>query len=161
MRAVAAKKKSEGGEPRQILNRRARYDYEIADTYEAGIALIGSEVKSVFLGQAHLSDAYCRLSNGELFLINMDVEPYANASLGAHDRRRDRKLLLHRKELAVIDRRSLEKGLAIIPLRVYFNHGKVKVEIGLARGKSKYDKRDKIAADETRREVERARSEKY
>jgi SsrA-binding protein len=158
---VAAKKKTESGEPRQVMNRRARYDYEISDTYEAGIALIGSEVKSVFLGHAHLSDAYCRFSNGEMFLINMDIEPYANASVGAHERRRDRKLLLHRKQLNLIDRRSLEKGLAIIPLRVYFNHGKVKVEVGLGRGKRKYEKRDKIAADESRREVERARSEKF
>jgi SsrA-binding protein len=158
---VAGKKKSDGGEPRQILNRRARYDYEISETYESGIALIGSEVKSIFLGHAHLSDSYCRFSNGELFLINIDVEPYANATVDAHARRRDRKLLLHRKELNVIDRRSMEKGLTIIPLRVYFNHGKVKVELGLGRGKSKYDKRDKIAADESRREIERARSEKF
>jgi SsrA-binding protein len=158
---VATKKKTETGEPRQILNRRARYDYEILDTYEAGVALIGSEVKSVFLGHAHLADAYCRVSNGELFLINMDIEPYVNATSDSHERRRDRKLLLHRKELKVIDRRSLEKGLAIIPLRVYFSRGKVKVEVGLGRGKSKYDKRDKIAADESRREVERARSEKF
>ena len=158
---MAAKKKGESGAPRQVLNRRARYDYEISETYEAGIALIGSEVKSIFSGAAHLSDAYCRISGGEMFLVNMDVEPYANASLGAHERRRDRKLLLHRKELNLIERRSMEKGLAIIPLRVYFNHGKVKVEVGLGRGKSKYDKRDKIAADESRREIERARSEKY
>jgi len=154
---VAGKKKSESGEPRQILNRRARYDYEISDSYEAGIALVGSEVKSIFLGHAHLNDSYCRISNGEMFLINMDVEPYANASTDAHGRRRDRKLLLHRKELNLIDRRSMEKGLALIPLRVYFNHGKVKVEIGLGKGKSKYDKRDKIAADETRREADRVR----
>ena len=158
---MAAKKKTASGEPRQVLNRRARYDYEISDTYEAGIALVGSEVKSVFLGHAHLSDAYCRFSNGEMFLINMDIEPYANATTDAHERRRDRKLLLHRKQLNLIDRRSMEKGLAIIPLRVYFSRGKVKIEVGLGRGKSKYDKRDKIAADESRREVERARSEKF
>ena len=158
---MAAKKKTESGEPRQVLNRRARFDYDISDTFEAGIALIGSEVKSVFLGHAHLSDAYCRFSNGEMFLINMDIEPYVNANSDAHERRRDRKLLLHRRELNVIDRRSMEKGLAIIPLRVYFNHGKVKIEVGLGRGKTKYDKREKIAADESRREVERARSEKY
>ncbi|MHB8635817.1 MAG: SsrA-binding protein SmpB [Fimbriimonadaceae bacterium] len=158
---MTVKKKTQTGEPRQISNRRARYDYEISDTYEAGIALIGSEVKSVFLGHAHLSDAYCRISNGELFLINMDIEPYANATVDSHERRRDRKLLLHRKELNLIDRRSLEKGLALIPLRVYFSRGKVKVEVGLGRGKSKYDKRDKIAANESRREVERARSEKF
>jgi SsrA-binding protein len=155
---MAAKKKSESGEPRQIQNRRARYEYEFSDTYEAGIALIGSEVKSVFLGHAHLVDSYCRFQNGELFLINMDVEPYTHAPTDGHDRRRDRKLLLHKKELALIDRRVSEKGLALIPLKVYFNHGKVKVEIGLGRGKSNYDKRAKIAADDARREVERARS---
>lgn len=158
---MATKNKKDSGEPRQIQNRRARYDYEISDTYEAGIALIGSEVKSIFLGHAHLNDSYCRFQNGELFVLNMDVEPYENASIGAHERRRERKLLLHRKELSLIDRRSMEKGLAIIPLRIYFNHGKVKIEIGLGRGKSKYDKRDKIAADDTRKEIERARSEKF
>ncbi len=155
---MAAKKKGESGEPRQILNRRARYEYEFSDTYEAGIALIGSEVKSIFLGHAHLVDSYCRFQNGELFLINMDVEPYTHAPTDGHDRRRDRKLLLHRKELNLIDRRSSEKGLALIPLKVYFNHGKVKIEIGLGRAKSHYDKRAKIAADDARREVERARS---
>jgi SsrA-binding protein len=155
---MAAKKKQEAGEPRQIVNRRARYDYEIFDSYEAGIALIGSEVKSIFLGHAHLTDSYCRFQNGELFLINMDVEPYSHAPTDGHDRRRERKLLLHRRELDLIDRRSSEKGLTLIPLKVYFNHGKVKVEIGLGRGKSNYDKRDKIAADDARREVERARS---
>jgi SsrA-binding protein len=145
--------------PGSIDNRRARYDYSILEDFEAGIALVGSEVKSLFLGRAHLTDAFCRVLNNELWLMNMDIEPYEKAGVFGHDRRRDRKLLLHRKQIDTLQRRSQEKGLTIVPLRVYFNQrGKVKVKIGLARGKAEYDKRQKIAQDETRREVERARS---
>jgi SsrA-binding protein len=157
---MAAVKKAEikkGEPPRSIQNRRARYDYAIQETFEAGIALVGSEVKSLYLGRGHLSDAYCRVVNHELWLFSVDVEPYEKASVFAHDRRRDRKLLMHRKEIDTLERKSMEKGLAIIPLALYFKHGRVKVEIGLGRGKSAYDKRDKIAKDDVRREVSRIR----
>ncbi len=147
--------------PRSIQNRRARYDYEFLDTYEAGVVLAGCEVKSIFLGNAHLTDAYCLIRGGELWLINMDVEPYVHASHYQPERRRDRKLLLHRKQIKLIERRSQEKGLAIIPSKLYFNHGKVKVEIALARGKREYDKRRQLAQDETRRDIERARAGDY
>lgn len=156
---MAKKGTSKGGEaPRSIQNRRARYDYSIQETVEAGVVLQGSEVKSIFLGQAHLTDAYCRVSNGEMWLMNMDVEPYDKASVFAHERRRDRKLLLHRKEIETLDRKLREKGLTLVPLAAYFKNGKVKVELGLGRGKAAYDKRDKISKDDARREVERARS---
>lgn len=158
---MAKKGNTKGSDaPRSIQNRRARYDYSIQETIEAGIVLQGSEVKSIFLGRAHLTDAYCRVQGGEMWLYNMDVEPYEKASVFAHERRRDRKLLLHRKQIEVLDRKSMEKGLALIPLAVYFKNGKVKVEIGLGKGKALYDKRDKIAKDDARREVDRVRSGK-
>ncbi|MBI1757494.1 MAG: SsrA-binding protein SmpB [Fimbriimonas ginsengisoli] len=144
-----------------MFNRRARFDYRLVETYEAGLALVGSEVKSVFLGRANLSDAYCRISGTEAFVVNLDIEPYENAGPYQPERRRERKLLLHRKEIDVLERRSKEKGLSIIPTRLYFRNGKAKLEIALAQGKAAYDKRTQIAKDEARRELERARSGKF
>src|SRR5688572_25940382 len=158
-KSKASEKEQEG--PRVLQNRRARYDYEIVDTSEAGIALVGSEVKSLWLGRANIADAYCQVQNGELWLINMDVEPYEHSSHFQHERRRDRKLLMHRKEIDTLARKSQEKGLALVPTRVYFKNGRVKVEVGLGRGKRAYDKRDQIAKDDARREVERVRQEKF
>lgn len=146
-------KNKEAQAPKSVQNRRARHDYAIEYTYEAGIALVGSEVKSVFKGRANLTDAYCRVQNGEMWLYNADIEPYEQTSAFPHERRRDRKLLLHKKEIAIIDRRSMEKGFTIVPLAMYFKNGKVKVEIALARGRAQYDKRDQIQRDETRREA--------
>lgn len=155
MAKKGAAKEAEG--PKSIQNRRARYDYEIVQSYEAGMVLVGSEVKSLYLGRANLTDAYCRVKDGELWLHNLDIEPYSHATVFQHERRRDRKLLMHRKEIDLLERRSLEKGFGIIPLAIYFKNGRAKIEVGLGRGKASYDKRDKIAKDETRREVERAR----
>ena len=156
-----AESKNEG--PRSIQNRRARFDYHIDDTVEAGIELVGSEVKSIFLGRANLTDAYCRVINGQMFLLNMDIDPYENAVTAfAPDRRRDRRLLLHRKEIDTLERKAQEKGYTLVPLAVYFNsRGRVKVQVGLGKGKAQYDKREKIAKDDERREVERARSLKF
>ena len=154
-------KKKGGGEqsgPPTIRNRRARFDYELLDTFEAGLALAGAEVKSIWLGRASLTDAFCVVKEGELWLTNSDVEPYEHATHFQPERRRDRKLLLHRREIDLIARRSQEKGLTIIPTRLYFKNGRVKAEIALARGKKHYDKREQIAAKETRREAERMRS---
>jgi len=159
---MAKKGEKKGSDaPRSIQNRRARFDYTILESSEAGVSLVGSEVKSLFLGKAHLNDAYCQVKNGELFLLNADIEPYEMASVFQHERRRDRKLLMHRKEINTLERKSLEKGLALIPLALYFKNGRVKVEVGLGRGKAHYDKRDKIAQDDERREVERARSLRF
>jgi SsrA-binding protein len=152
--------KKQSVEPRSIQNRKARHDFEISDTYEAGIALVGTEVKSLYLGRAHLADAFCRVKNGELWIMNMDVEPYEQASFSQHDRRRDRKLLLHRKEIDTLERKALEKGFTMVPLSAYFKAGRVKVLIGLGRGRSNYDKREKIAQQDTRRESERLRAGK-
>lgn len=150
-----AKGKEQPSGPKSIENRRARYDYEILTTYEAGIALAGSEVKSLFLGRANLTDAYAQVKNGEMWLFEFDIEPYAFAHHFKPERRRDRKLLLHRKEIDLIARRMQEKGLSLIPLKVYFKNGKVKVEIGLGRGKREYDKRETIKKSESRREIDR------
>jgi len=145
---------------KQIQNRRARFDYSILKTFEAGIALVGSEVKSIYLGRGHLADAFCRISANEAFLENFDVEPYEHSHVFAHDRRRSRKLLLHRKEIEALESQGIEKGLSIIPLRVYFSHGKVKVEIAIARGKKLYDKRDKIAEEDANRSLQRELSDR-
>lgn len=152
--------KKAGSAPASIQNRKARFEYAIEDTYEAGIALQGSEVKSIYQGRAHLNDAYCRVVNGEMWLINLDVEPYEKASVFAHERRRDRKLLLHRREINVLERKTMEKGLTLVPLSVYFKGGRVKIAVGLARGKASYDKREKLAQDDARREVDRLRKGK-
>ena len=151
---MSKKSKSEAkpAGPATIQNRRARYDYEIMDTWEAGIALVGSEVKSVYLGRVNLTDAFCRILGGEAWLISADIEPYDKAAHFAPERRRDRKLLLHRREIDVIERKSQEKGFSILPLKVYFKNGKVKVEIGLGRGKRQYDKREQLAEKDSRRE---------
>jgi SsrA-binding protein len=147
--------------PASIQNRRARFDYNFIETHEAGIELVGSEVKSIYLGRAHLTDAYCRVIDGQLYILNFDIEPYDKAVHFQPERRRDRRLLMHRREIDTLERKSLEKGLALIPSRVYFKNGRVKVEVALARGKAQYDKREKLAKDEARREAERARSERY
>ncbi|MGI8923648.1 MAG: SsrA-binding protein SmpB [Fimbriimonadales bacterium] len=150
--AKSGSKKPDG--PAAIVNRRARYDYEILSTYEAGIALEGSEVKSVFRGQVNLSGAYCRVDEGEAWLYDMDIAPYEKAGSYAPERQRKRKLLLHKKEIELIRRRSEERGLALIPTRVYFQNRRVKVEISIARGRRQYDKREKIDAKTARRESE-------
>lgn len=147
--------------PAVISNRKGRYDYEIVDTYEAGLALVGSEVKSLFLGHANLVDAYCRVINTEMWLMSLDIEPYSHSTSFVPERRRDRKLLLHRKQIDLLERKSQEKGLAIIPLKIYFKNGKAKVEIGLGRGKKQYDKREQIAKKDARREREREASERH
>lgn len=148
--------KDEKKGPASIQNRKASHDYEFVDTVEAGIALVGTEVKSIYLGRANLTDAYCEIKDNEMWLRQMDVEPYDKSSHFGHDRRRDRKLLLHRREIDVLRRKSQEKGLALIPFRVYFNEkGRVKVAVALARGKRQYDKREALKQKETRRELQR------
>ncbi len=151
-------KKSEA--PQSIQNRRARYDYAVQDSVEAGIVLVGSEVKSLYLGRGNLTDAYCRVLGGEMWLMNMDIEPYEKANVFQHERRRDRKLLMHAKEIEVFARKSQEKGLTLIPLSVYFKNGRVKVQVALGRGKAEYDKRDTIAKKEEKREADRIRAGK-
>ncbi len=156
----SSKNKTSATGPRVLENRKARYDYEFLETLEAGIALVGSEVKVVWRGGVNMTDAYCKILNGELWLINLDIEPYENSAHFQPQRRRDRKLLAHRREIDTIERKSKEKGLSIIPSKMYFKNGRVKVEIALARGKKQYDKRESIAKKEQTREQQRLRSMK-
>ena len=138
-------------------NRRARHDYEIVDSFEAGISLLGSEVKSLRAGQAQLKDSYADIRNGELWLEKMHIAPYAFARDGGHDPERPRKLLMHRREIDRLLGRVQEQGLTLIPLSVYFTEGKAKVELALARGKARHDKRRAIVDRQQQREIDRAR----
>ena len=141
-----------------ITNRKARHEYFVLESYEAGIVLAGAEVKSIRNGRANLQDAYARIDDGEVFLFGMHVSPY-EFSRGDLDPVRRRKLLLHHKEIVEIMRATEEKGVTLVPLRVYFKDGRCKVELAIARGKARYDKRQAIAARDAARETERALKE--
>ncbi|HSH60851.1 MAG TPA: SsrA-binding protein SmpB [Acidimicrobiales bacterium] len=137
-------------------NRRARHDYEVLDTFECGIALQGSEVKSLREAKVQLRDAYGRVEDGELWLYGVHVSPYAFATgVGAHDPDRRRKLLVHRRQIDELLGRTRQEGLTLVPLSIYFKDGRAKVELALARGRKTYDKRHAIAARDAAREVER------
>ena len=150
----------ETGIKRVVDNRKARHDYFIDDTFEAGIALVGTEVKSLREGRMNLRDSYVEVRNGrrgsELYLVGAHVSPYDQGNIWNHDPRRPRKLLLHRHEIDRIAAKVHERGFTLVPTRVYFKDGRAKVEIGLARGKKLYDKRHDIAARDAQRDVERA-----
>jgi SsrA-binding protein len=137
-------------------NRKAYHDYHIEETYEAGIALTGTEIKSVRAGSVNLRDSYAQVKNGELWLLNTHIAPYEPASRQNADPYRDRKLLMHRHEIMRLAGRVQEKGYTLVPLRLYLKKNRVKVEIGLARGKRQYDKRDAISKRDAAREMERA-----
>ncbi len=140
------------------VNRRARRDYDILDTYQAGIVLTGPEIKSVRERRVDLRDAYAQFERGEVWLYNMHIGPYGPSSRENQPPRRTRKLLLHRREIDRLIGRTVERGLTLIPLRLYLQRGYAKVEIGLARGRRQWDKRRAIAEREARREEERALS---
>ncbi len=141
-------------------NRKAYHDYTIEETQEAGIALTGTEIKSVRAGSVNLRDSFAQVKNGELWLMNAHIAPYEPASRQNGDPYRDRKLLMHRKEILRLFGRVQEKGLTIIPLRLYLKKNRAKIEVGLARGKKLYDKRDTLAKRESEREVRRAVKER-
>jgi SsrA-binding protein len=145
-------------EPRTVtVNRKARHDYFIEETVEAGLVLKGSEVKSLRDGRANLKDSFARVDRGEAVLVNAHISPYDPAARDGHEPTRSRKLLLHRREIDRLAGKVKEKGLTLVPLRLYFNaRGRAKVELGLARGKRQYDKRQAIKEREARRETERA-----
>lgn len=137
-------------------NRKARHDYHIDDTYEAGMVLVGTEVKSLRNGRANLRDAYARIRNGEVFVHQMHIGPYPFAYYGNHEPLRQRKLLLHKSEIKRLIGKVNEKGYSLIPLNVYFKDGKVKMTLALARGKRQYDKRQSIRQRDQKRELDRA-----
>ena len=159
--AKGGKKKQEKIDPdaKQVVatNRRARFDYEIVDTFEAGIQLVGPEVKSLRAGRANLGDAFATVHRGEAWLEKLHISPYEPATrANPSDPQRRRKLLLHRREIDRLDGRISEKGLTLVPITVYFLRGRAKVELALARGKHRHDKRESIRRREQDRETQRA-----
>ena len=138
------------------VNRKAFHDYEILEKYEAGMALVGSEVKSIREGKVNLKDSYVELRSLEAFLVNSHISHYTNASYNNHDPERERKLLLHKQELHKLDRKVKNRGVTIIPLRMFFTaKGRIKIEIALAKGKRSYDKKQAIKDRDIRRDTDR------
>jgi SsrA-binding protein len=153
----AAAREARGGDRVVATNRRARHDYDILETYECGIVLQGSEVKSLRDGKAQLADSYARVDDGELWLFGVHIPPWQFASgWGAHDPDRKRKLLLHRKEIDELMGRSQQQALTMVPLSLYFHEGKAKVRLALARGRKLHDKRQAILSRDAEREAARA-----
>jgi len=141
-------------------NRKAFHEYFFSDTFEAGIALVGTEIKSVRAGRVSLQDGYVSFEKGEAWLLNVHISHYEPASRQNHDPKRRRKLLLHRREIDRLASRVQEKGYTVIPTRLYLKDGRAKVEIGLARGKRLYDKREAIARRDSQRQIDRALKER-
>lgn len=153
--------KEKSGTKVAATNRRAHHEYFILETIEAGIALTGTEVKSLRQGKANINDAFARVDSGECILYDMHISPYDFGNRFNPDPRRPRKLLLHKKEILKLYSEIREKGLTLVPLKLYFVRGMVKVELGLAKGKKLYDKRDDIAKKEANRKIDRAMKELY
>lgn len=139
-----------------VSNRKAYHDYHILDTYEAGMVLLGSEVKSLKAHHGSLQDAYVLISGRDVILKNASIAPYAQAAMFGHEERRDRKLLLHKREIDKLIKATQDKGIAIIPLSIYTKKGKIKIKIGIAKGKKAYDKRAAIKKREHERDIDRA-----
>ena len=145
-----------GGDTTIALNRKARYEYFIDETFEAGLVLTGTEIKSVRAGKVNLSDAYARVEKGEAWLLGAHIAPFEQGNRYNHEPRRDRKLLLHRAEIDQLMGRAAAKGLTVVPLRLYINDkGRAKIELGLAKGKQLHDRRRDIADRQSRRDMER------
>ena len=140
-------------------NRKAYHDYFVDEKYEAGIALFGTEVKSIRNGSVNLKDSYCSVKDGELYVIGMHVSPYEKGNIFNREPRRERKLLMHKREIMKINGMLTQKGYTLVPLSLYFSGKNVKVELGLCRGKKLYDKRDTIAKKEVNREIDRKMKE--
>ncbi len=149
-------KEKGSGEQVISVNRQARHNYFIEETCEAGLVLLGSEVKSMRDGKANLKDSHARIQKGEAFLVNAHISPYPGANQFNHEPTRTRKLLLHKREIARLTGKTKERGFTLIPLRLYFKGGKAKVELALARGKKLYDKRETLRRKMAQREVERS-----
>lgn len=142
-------------------NKQARRNFFIDDTYEAGMVLVGTEVKALREGRANLTDSYAAVKEDEVFLHDMHISPYSHGNRYNHEPRRKRKLLLHRREIRRIYGKTREKGFTLIPLKVYFKNGKAKVEIGIGKGKKLYDKREDLKRRDDKRDMERALREKH
>lgn len=142
-------------------NRKAYHDYFVDDKYEAGISLVGTEVKSLRAGQVNLKDSYCTIKNGEIFANGIHISPYEKGNIFNRDPRRTRKLLMHKREILKLFSLVSQKGYTLVPLSLYFKDSKVKVEVGLCRGKKLYDKRDAEAEKQASRDSERIRKTNY
>lgn len=150
--------RSSAGDGTKLIaqNRRARFDYELLDTFEAGIALTGSEVKSLRAGNADLKDSYVWVRDGQAWWVGAYIAPYSYAREGGHEPERERKLLLHRSEIDKLDRQLAEKGLTLVPVRLYFRRGRAKLEFAVGRGKKTVDKRETMKRRTQQREIDRA-----
>jgi SsrA-binding protein len=153
---VAEKDEREKAQRLIADNRKARHDYHILETYEAGVALVGTEVKAIREGRVNLRDSYARTDDGEVWMMNVHISPYSHRGYAEHAETRQRKLLLHRDEIRKLIGRTAEKGLTLVPLQMYFKKGRVKVLVGLARGKQAHDKRETIRRREVDRETRAA-----
>jgi SsrA-binding protein len=160
-KSKGARADAHGGDRVISNNRKAYHDYFIDESLEAGMVLMGSEIKSIRAGKVNLRDSYVTIRDGEAWLIGSHIAGYAQASYQDHDPRRDRKLLLHRREIVRLRQRTEQKGYTIVPLKLYLKDGRAKVEIGLARGKRQYDKRETIAQRDADRAIERAIKDAY
>jgi SsrA-binding protein len=153
-----AAQKTEREKAQRVIadNRKALHDYAVLETYEAGVALLGTEVKSIREGRVNLRDSYARIDRGEVWLLNVHVGPYSHTGYAGHDDRRQRKLLLHTHEIRKLTGRVAEKGLTLVPLQMYFKNGRVKVQLALVKGKQAHDKRETIRRREIDRETRAA-----
>lgn len=143
-----------------VDNRKARHNYHIKESFEAGLALVGTEVKSLRMGRANLQDAYATVKDGEVWVINFHISPYDKGNRFNHDPLRPKKLLLHRREISHLQGMQREKGLTLIPMKIYFKDGRAKVDLAVAVGKKLYDKRDDLAERDARRDMERTLKER-
>lgn len=139
----------------EINNRKAKFDYEITDTIEAGIVLTGTEIKSIRLGNANLKDSYAVIKNNEVFLLGMHISPYKEGNIFNHDELRTRKLLLHKREILKINNKLVLEGYTLVPIKLYFNKNKAKILLGIAKGKKLYDKRESIKKRDLDREMKK------
>ena len=145
----------------EIYNRKARHDYFIEDTYEAGIELTGTEIKSIRMGSANIKDSYGIIKNNEIYLLNMFVSPYKEGNIFNHNETRTRKLLLHKKEIKKISEAVNNQGLTLIPLKLYFKNNILKVELAICRGKKNYDKRESIKERDIKRNIDKQLKNRY
>jgi SsrA-binding protein len=152
----AAPDKEHDNERLIAQNRKARHEYEVLDTLECGVALMGSEVKSLRIGRLSLDEAYGRMKDGEVWLIGCDIQEYPNAKFYGHEPKRPRKLLLHRREIKKFASQAYEKGLTLVPLKMYFKQGRAKVLLGICRGRKLHDKRDAMKQRDMQRDIQRA-----
>nr|WP_278336850.1 SsrA-binding protein SmpB [Clostridium collagenovorans] len=153
--------KKDNGNRTLAENRKAFHDYFIEETYEAGISLVGTEVKSIRLGKANLKDSYAQIKDGEIFICNMHISPYEQGNIFNRDPLRNRKLLMHKNEILKLDEDVSRQGYTLVPIALYLVRGKVKVKIGLAKGKHNYDKREALKEKSAKREIDKQMKERY